>query len=153
MGIETIIRTCTVAELEHAGALPELLAAYGDESGIPEFGEVDACFATYRAMEASGALHILGVFGPGLVGLASLLVYGLPHYAGRRICAMESFFVEPHARKGGAGIKLLRAAEARALELGASALMISAPIGSRLAMVLPRSGYRETNQVFLKVLA
>ncbi|NWC73873.1 GNAT family N-acetyltransferase [Pseudomonas sp. P7759] len=153
MGIETIIRTCTVAELEQAGALPELLAAYGDESSIPEFGKVDACFATYRALETSGALHILGVFGPDLVGLASLLVYGLPHYAGRRICAMESFFVEPHARKGGAGIKLLRAAEARAFALGASALMISAPIGSRLAMVLPRSGYRETNQVFLRVLA
>lgn len=153
MGIEMIIRACTVAEVERAGALPELLAAYGDESRIPEFGEVDACFATYRTMEASGALHILGVFGPDLVGLASLLVYGLPHYAGRRICAMESFFVEPAARRHGTGIKLLRAAEARALELGASALMVSAPVGSRLAMVLPRSGYRETNQVFLKGLA
>jgi len=153
MGIETIIRTCTVAELEKAGALPELLAAYGDESRIPEFGEVNACFETYQSMEASGALHIIGAFAPGLVGLASLLVYGLPHYAGRRICAMESFFVAPHARKNGVGIKLLRTAEIRAHELGATALMVSAPVGGRLAMVLPRSGYRETNQVFLKVLA
>lgn len=152
MSIETIIRACTIAEVEQAGALPELLAAYGDESRIPEFGEVSACFETYRVMEASGALHILGAFAPDLVGLASLLVYGLPHYAGRRVCAMESFFVAPTARRGGTGLNLLRAAEARARELGAAALMVSAPVDGRLASVLPRSGYRETNRVFLKGL-
>lgn len=152
MSIETIIRACTIAEVEQAGALSELLAAYGNESRIPEFGEVSACFEAYRVMEASGALHILGVFAPDLVGLASLLVYGLPHYAGRRICAMESFFVAPAARRGGTGINLLRAAEARARELGAAALMVSAPVDGRLASVLPRSGYRETNRVFLKGL-
>ena len=151
--MSVVIRNCAVSEVAQAGALSELLAAYGEESSIPEFGQVDACFATYQAMEASGALHIVGAFDPELIGLASLLVYGLPHYAGRRMCAMESFFVAPHARKSGAGIKLLRAAEARAAELGASALMISAPLGGRLAEVLPRSGYRETNRVFLRVLA
>lgn len=153
MPTQVIIRPCTVAEVEQSGATHELLESYGIESNISEFGEVEACFETYQAMEASGALHVLGVFAPDLVGLASLLVYGLPHYKGRRICAMESFFVAPHMRKGGAGIKLLRAAEARALELGATALMVSAPVGGRLASVLPRSGYRETNRVFLKVLS
>lgn len=147
------IRPCTVAEVEASGALLELLESYGFESNIQELGSVDACFITYRQMEASGALHVLGVFAPHLVGLASLVVYGLPHYAGRRICAMESFFVAPHARRGGTGIKLLRAAEARALELGATALMVSAPVGGRLASVLPRTGYRETNRVFLRALS
>jgi GNAT superfamily N-acetyltransferase len=152
MGIETTIRICTIAEIEQCGALPELLAAYGEESSISELGEVNPCFETYRAMEASGVLHIVGAFAPGLVGLASLLVYGLPHYSGRRICAMESFFVAAAARRGGTGINLLRAAEARARELGATALMVSAPVDGRLASVLPRSGYRETNRVFLKGL-
>ena len=151
--MDVVIRNCTVSEVERAGALPELLAAYGDESSIPELGKVSACFDTYRAMEAAGALHIIGVFGPELIGLASLLVYGLPHYAGRRICTIESFFVSPSARKGGTGIKLLRAAEARAADLGATALMASAPVGGRLAAVLPRSGYRETNRVFIRGLA
>lgn len=150
--MDVVIRKCTVAEIEQAGALSELLAAYGDESSIAEFGTVNACFDTYRAMEANGALHIIGVFGPELVGLASLLVYGLPHYAGRRICTMESFFVAPAARSGGAGIKLLRAAEAHALELGATAMLVSAPVDGRLASVLPRSGYRETNRVFVRGL-
>lgn len=148
-----VIRKCTVAEVEQAGALQELLAAYGDESRIQEMGEVSASFEMYRQMEAGGALHIIGAFGPDLVGLASLLVYGLPHYAGRRVCAMESFFVTPSARRGGTGIRLLRAAEDRARELGAAALMVSAPVGGRFARVLPRTGYRETNRVFVRGLA
>lgn len=32
-------------------------------------------------------------------------------------------------------------------------MMVSAPAGGRLAEVLPRSGYRETNRVFLRALA
>lgn len=151
MGV--VIRICTVAEVEQAGALQELLAAYGVESSIPELGEVSASFEAYRQMEASGALHIVGAFGPELIGLASLLVYGLPHYAGRRVCTMESFFVLPGARRGGAGLKLLRAAENHARALGAHAMFVSAPAGGRLASVLPRTGYRETNRVFVRGLA
>lgn len=148
------VRLCSVAEVEQSGALGELLAAYGAESRVAEFGEVVANFDMYRQMEANGALHIVGAFaGDELVGLASLLVYGLPHYGGRRVCAMESFFVAPAARRGGTGLKLLRAAEARAKELGATALMVSAPVNGRLAQVLPRSGYRPTSQVFVRGLA
>lgn len=147
-----VIKRCTVADIEAAGTLPDLLDAYGNESRIPEFGEVSASFDVYRAMEASGALHILGVFAPELVGFASLLIYGLPHYAGRRICTMESLFVMPNARTGGAGLKLLRAAEMLASDLGGTALMVSAPVEGRLAEILPRAGYRETNRVFLRAL-
>lgn len=150
--MRVIIRPCTIAEVEQSGALAELLEAYGVESRVAEFGEVVANFDQYRQMEAAGALHIVGAFGPELVGLASLLVYGLPHYGGRRVCAMESFFVAPSARRGGTGLKLLRAAEARARELGATALMVSAPVNGRLAQVLPRSGYRPTSQVFVRGL-
>lgn len=148
-----VIRSCTVAEIEQSGALPELLAAYGEESSIPEFGEVSARMDIYHGMEASGALHVIGAFSPELVGVATLLIYGLPHYAGRRVAAMESFFVAPSARRSGSGIKLLRAAEQRARDLGATVFMVSAPVGGRLAKVLPRTGYRETNRVFVRRLA
>lgn len=153
MCVETTIRSCTIVEIEQSSTLQELLEAYSDESRIPELGQVCPSFEAYRQMEAAGALHLVGVFAPDLVGLASLLVYGLPHYAGRRICTMESLFVVPAFRAGGTGLKLLRATEARALELGAIALMVSAPVGGRLAKVLPRSGYRQTNEVFLRALA
>lgn len=150
--IRPVIRPCTVAEVERAGTLPALLAQYGEESRIPEFGEASASFEIYRAMEAAGALHLVGIFAPYLVGFASLLVYDMPHYQGRRISTMESLFVAQHARGGGTGLRLLRAAEARAKELGAIALMVSAPVGGRLAKVLPRSGYRQTNEVFMRAL-
>lgn len=146
------IRTCSVAEIEAAGALHDLLASYGAESSMPELGAVSAHFDTYRAMEAAGALHVIGAFDDGLVGVATLLVYGLPHYGGRRICSLESFFVSPAFRRGGTGLKLLRAAETKAMELGAAALLVSAPVGGRLANVLPRTGYRETNRVFVRGL-
>src|SRR5690606_25759760 len=94
------IRPCTVADVEAAGALGELLGSYAAESSMPELGPVSAQFEAYRAMEAAGAVHVIGAFGPGLVGVATLLVYGLPHYGGRRVCSMESFFVLPAARRG-----------------------------------------------------
>lgn len=151
--MKIIIRPCTVAEIEQSATLTGLLAAYEHESRIPELGSVGANMAAYRDMEARGAMHAVGAFAPELVGLATLLVYGLPHYAGRMVAAMESFFVMPSARRGGTGIKLLRAAEQRATELGATALLVSAPVGSRLEKVLPRTGFRETNRIFLRVLA
>lgn len=129
-----------------------MLASYGKESQIPELGAVGANMDAYRDMEARGAMHAVGAFSPELVGLATLLIYGLPHYSGRMVAAMESFFVMPSARRGGTGIKLLRAAEQRAAELGATALLVSAPVGSRLEKVLPRTGFRETNRIFLRVL-
>lgn len=147
-----VVRRCTVAEVEQAGAIHDLLAQYGLESRSPEFGEVEPNFELYRAMEANGALHIVGAFDPDLVGLAALIVYGLPHYGGRAVCAMESFFVSPDARSSGAGLKLLRAAEEQARILGASALMVSAPVGSRLEQVLPRTGYRSMSHIFVRGL-
>lgn len=147
-----LIRPTTIAEIHRSGSLTELLDAYAAESSIPELGQVFPAFDTYYGMEAAGALHLIGAFDGELVGLVSMLVYGLPHYANRRICTLESFFVMPRARRGGTGIKLLRAAEARAVELGAAALMVSAPVGGRLAHVMPRAGYRQTNEVFMRAL-
>jgi GNAT superfamily N-acetyltransferase len=147
-----IIRPCTVADIEQAPRLAELLAAYAEESHLPELGEPEPCFATYRAMEAGGALHAIGAFSPDLVGFAILLVYGLPHYAGRRVGSLESFFVLPGFRGFGTGRKLLHAAELQAAELGAAGFLVSAPLGGRLDAVLSKSNYRPSNIVFVRSL-
>lgn len=147
------IRPCTVTEVEQSASLQQLLSDYARESSLPELGNASAHFETYRGMEAAGLLRIIGAFGPDLVGFAAVLVYGLPHYGGRRVASTESIFVAPAARAGGTGLKLLRAAEEMARDLGAAALLVSAPVGGRLAQVLPRSGYRESNRVFIRGLA
>lgn len=147
------IRACTVAEVEASPMLPALLAAYAEESRIAEIGTPEANFASYRAMEAAGSLRIIGAFAPELVGFAVLLVYGLPHYTGRMVGSLESFFVSPLERRHGTGMKLLHAAEDLACDLGAVALMVGAPVGSRLDTVLEHAiGYRPTNRVFTRRL-
>lgn len=149
----TTIRPCSVDEIAEAALLPALLRGYASESSIPELGDPSADLAMYKMMEAHGSFKAIGVFAPHLVGLATLLIYGLPHYGGRKVATMESFYVMPEHRPGGAGKSLLRAAEDLAFGIGANVLMVSAPIGKRLEKILPRSGYRATNTVFLKAAA
>lgn len=147
------IRRCTVAELEQAPNIGALLAEYGAESSIAELGPSTAQFDAYRNLEAAGAAHPFGAFqGDDLVGILILLVAVLPHY-GARVASTESFFVTRRARKSGAGLRLLHAAEHRAHELGASGIFVSAPVESTLERVLPVVGYRETNRVFFRELA
>lgn len=151
---DVVIRRCAVSELEQSPRLADLLDAYARESHIPELGEPCARLDLYKGMEASGSMRVVGVFrDDDLIGLATILVYGLPHYDARAIAVTESLFVLPEARAGGTGTKLLQFCEAYAKELGAIAFMVSAPAGERLSWVLPKCGYRETNQVFLKALA
>ena len=69
------------------------------------------------------------------------------------VATTESFFVDPDKRQSGAGIKLLRIAEAVAKDLGAVGLLVSAPFGGKLADVMEKVGYTETNRVFFRGLA
>lgn len=150
---EITIRLCTVAELEQSSAFSALLEQYAAECCIPELGKPHARLDIYRAMEAGG-MQVIGAFSDGeLIGVATVISYGLPHYDARRIAVTESLFVRPDARAGGTGTKLLHFCEDYAREIGAIAFMVSAPAGERLSWVLPKCGYRETNQVFLKALA
>lgn len=147
------IRPCTVSDMENAPNLAALLAEYGAESAIEGLGQANAQTETYRQMEAVGVLHLIGAFqGDELVGFLIMIVSVLPHY-GKRIASTESFFVASAARKGGAGLKLLREAERLAESLGAMGFFVSAPMGGRLMRVLTAKRYRETNRVFFKVLA
>lgn len=146
------IRPITADEFEQADNLVELLAEYAVESAIPGLGEINVQFDTYRQMEAAGVLHTLGAFrGNTMVGFLSFLVSVLPHY-GALTATSESFFVAQNERAGGTGLRLLKAAQAQAKELGAVGLLVSAPAGGRLAQVLPRLGFEQTNEVYFKGL-
>ena len=87
-----------------------------------------------------------------LVGYLSLIVAVLPRY-GVPMVVSESFFVAREHRKSGAGLKLLEAAERQTRELGATVILVSAPLNGALARVLPRRGYVAGDQVFLKKVA
>lgn len=146
------IRPCTVAELEASPCLGALLDEYANYALQEELGKPTPQCEMYRNMEAGGGLFCLGAFqGNNLVGFLLILAPVMPHY-GVRVAFVESFFVASHARKSGAGLKLLRAAEAHANTLGAAGLLVSAQPGSPLARILPRFGYREHNVSFFRGL-
>ncbi len=149
-----IIRRTTMAEFEAAPNLAQLLAEYGQHSGVPELGTPKAQFATYRALEATGMFHLVGAWdGERLAGFIAPIVLVLPHY-GVVAATVESFFVPQAERRRGLGMRLLRHAERLAKELGAKGVLVSAPAGSALAKVMKRHRpYRMSNEVFVRALA
>ncbi|WP_162244384.1 GNAT family N-acetyltransferase [Burkholderia sp. Leaf177] len=153
-----VIRECSADELANASNFDALCAEYAAESGrMPEFGEPKVDIDAYRAMEAAGVAHFLGVWNVGayrdeLVGFGVVTLSTLPHFS-KRIGCLISFFVAANARNGSAGTRLREAAERIASENGAAGLMISAPCESRLDVILPRSGYRATNRMYFKGFA
>lgn len=145
------VQPATVAEIEAATAFPALIAEYAAESAIDGMPPPRARMSQYRELEAAGLLSVLAaVAGTGeLAGFISVLSAPLPHY-GRTVAVSESFFVGKAHRASMAGLKLLVAAEALTVEMRSPGLLVSAPYASRLAELLPRCGYVETNRVFFK---
>jgi hypothetical protein len=147
------VRASSFLELEAAVEWPALLAEYAAESGVEGMPAPTCDRAMYLALTETGRLHVFGAWvGEALVGFMFVLHAPLPHYS-VMMALSESFFVAKAHRSSGAGLKLLRAAEAKTLELGAPGLVVSAPVAGRLFEVLPRCGYGEMNRTFFKAAA
>ena len=147
------IRPTTVAEAEAAPNFGELIEEYASECAIQGLPHPKAKMELYKLMESSGILKSFGAWlGGELVGYICVLTCILPHYS-EYVSISESFFVTKEARATGAGLKLLRQAEGLARELKSKGLLVSAPSGGRLAEVLERTEYKETNRVFFKAVA
>ena len=146
----TEIRKIPIAMVrEHGGYL---IKEYANESSIDGLPAPDPAWNMYDAMEQNGFMHTYGVFVDDvMVGFLIMLVAANPHY-NRLLATTESFYVHPDYRNHGRGMKLLRHAEEEATKLGAIGFLVSAPAGGRLAKVMPRVGYRRTNEAFFKGL-
>jgi GNAT superfamily N-acetyltransferase len=149
----TEIRKLTVDEYYAEPNIAELWELYAEEShdkGLPPHNPQRKM---YEAMERVSVLHTWGAYDDGkLVGFITLVNNVAPHH-GAMIGTLESFFVHRYYRKGGTASKLLRAAEAKAKELGAVGVFASAPANSKLEKAMPMFGYRHTNTFFFKGLA
>lgn len=147
---ETIkIKECPVSTILSSNTAG-LLAEYAAESSINGMPPINTDSKTYMAMERSGCLQAIGAFkGDKLVGVIVLLTSVLPHYSALTTVT-ESFFVAKKYRKGGTGLKLLKAAEEYARDRGAVGMLVSAPAGGSLEKVIPRMGYSHSNTIFFK---
>lgn len=145
-----IVNESTVDAIMGAPEFPALMAEYAAESAIEGMPPPLVKMARYQDLEAGGLLQVFGAIEDGeLAGFISVLSAPLLHY-GRTVAVSESFFVSARHRGTMAGLKLLVAAEKLTVELGSPGLLVSAPHGSKLADLLPKCGYVQTNDVFFK---
>lgn len=146
------VQKCSVLEAEWNPNFRSLLEEYSEESSIAGLPDPAPKMDQYRMIESSDTFHLFGAFDAGiLVGFAALLIPVIPHY-GVSIAVAESLFAAKSHRKRGVGLKLIRAAERHAKSSGCPAILFSAPSKGKLAEVLPKMKYRETNRVFMKEL-
>ena len=148
----TEIKLVTFKEVSEDPNFQGLLAEYAIESAIEGLPRPNCQIDMYKSMEEMGIIHILGSFKDGVMtGFISLVVTVIPHY-GATVATTESYFVGEAYRKDGAGLMLLREAERYAAILGAVGLLVSAPFGGKLAEVMSKTGYTESNLVFFRSL-
>lgn len=147
-----MIEHSTVGRIMGAHEFPALIAEYAVESSAAGLPKPNPQISTYQHLESLGLLHAFAATeGSALTGFLSFLTPILPHY-GVLMAVSESFFVASEYRSGGDGLRLLRAAEDHARDLGARVLFVSTPMGGKLFEIMPRRGYVEASRVFCKRL-
>lgn len=144
------ITSCRVADLEAAPDFPALADEYAAETHLDGMPPPNARWPQYHALEDAGLLSAFAAKeGEALLGFITVLAAPLPRYA-EPVAMCESFFVARAYRRTGAGLRLLRAAERKAKEIGSRGLIVNAPYAGRLFEVLPRLGYGEAARIFFK---
>jgi len=142
----------TIPELWSHPQFADLVDEYAAESAIDGLPPPNAKRGTYENLENAGLISTFAAIeGASLLGFIVVILPVVPHYS-QTIATTESFFVGAQHRKSGAGLKLLRTVEQYAKEHNAVGLLVSAPTGGRLAEVMPRLDYVESNRVFFRKL-
>lgn len=104
--------------------------------------------AARMLIDAPCGLLLVSGNGETIAGTLGLLV--TPHpYSGQSTASEMFWYVAPEAR--GAGVKLLKAAEAWARERGARHIIMIAP-DSRVSSFFQRMGYARLEEQFIKAL-
>gem|GEM_PF-512775 len=148
-----VVRKVSVSEVESSPNFPMLAKEYAEDAAIAGLPPPVEKLAMYYNLQKGGMFQAFGAFWDGsLIGFVAVITPVIPHY-GVTIAVIESLFVgRAYRRKTGAGLRLLRAAEAHSRAAGSPALTASAPTGGRLNSVLLRRGYREVSRSFVKDL-
>lgn len=110
---------------------------------------MDPDIATYAMLDAAGQLEIMVARDAGrMVGYSLFLVKRHLHYAA--LCAFEdSYFMTAPARKGTAGVRLIRATLTRIWQRGAKRAYFMTKEFASVAALLQRLGGRKMDEVFV----
>ena len=149
-----MIKTISPDEFWSYPEVHELIEGYTAECHISGLPPVNPDVQMYRALHQMGAMKVLASFSDDtIIGFAVVMISPVAHYSAR-LAVMESVYVDKKHRHGGTGGRLIKAAEAEALEAGATGLFVSAPSGGVLeaAMNGNKIGYAHSNSVYFKKL-
>ena len=149
--MSVVVRERTFAEVSVDPAFGTLLDEYIASSSIAGLPRPKTHAESYKQLEDLGMMKgFCAYLDDELIGFANIVVSIIPHYS-VKVATMESWFVEESSRSTGVGLKLKKAAEEAAKEMGAVGFFISAPMGSKLAQLMERhSPYNETTRVFFR---
>lgn len=149
-----MIRVATLDELLQHKDFEGLVAAYAEECAMAGMPPPKPDLDMYARLEAAGLLRvIMAERGDEMLGFAVVLISTIPHYS-QVLGVTESIFVAQKARTGGTGWRLVKKIEQVVAAEGAIGLLVSAPVGGRLAGVMfAAPEYRHTNVVFFKRFA
>jgi len=142
------IREATASEmLAHAS---ELFAEHYDEIALnKQVMQLKPDADKYLELEANGSLFILAAYSDGnLVGYSVNFTTSHMHYSDLIVASNDLLFVSKPHRKGKVGLKLIKATEAKARDVGAKLMLWHAKPDTALVELLPRLGYGVQDIIF-----
>ena len=134
------IRETSFAELFTDPAFDLMAAAYASESGTAEYGEHCVDKDGYYALEADGDASLLVAESCDCIVGFAVICRGVHLHYSKGVAVLETLFLDPAFRRGGLGIKLIRAAQKLAKDKGFEFMTASAPVGSRRNKLYARMG-------------
>ncbi len=128
------IEKIPVAELFAREEFKRLSDAYAAEAGNPEFGKWEIDQDAYVEAEKSGyggwAFAVYEDEKDKLVGFAYAICATQPHFCHTRVLAVDAIYVDPAARRKGAGLSLIKALRGWAKVVGAAGVLLGAKNGT-----------------------
>ena len=110
-------------------------------------------WAAYEALEASGQLSIFTARLKGeLVGYFVTINTPNPHYKDHVFAANDVLYLSPIARRGWAGLGLIKFAERCLRDDGVSVMAINTKVHRPFDAVLKRLGFEQAERVYTKFL-
>ena len=105
----------------------------------------------YRAAEEQGTIFILAAWQEDvLVGYSVNFVTNHLHYADMKLCSNDLLFIKKEYRAGRVGMRMMKATEAKAKDLGCKLMLWHAKENTPLAAILPRMKYGVQDIIFSK---
>lgn len=115
---------------------------------------LDPNWDAYARIEAAGLMHITTARDEAgaLVGYSAYFVMPNLHYRSLMVAETDIFWLAPEHRRGTAGLRLIRAAEAELKALGVNKIVSKVKIHFDTGPLFERLGYRAIERIYAKTL-